>query len=240
MKGARAAWAGAVHGASAGLEGGGGMRGAGSLDFYKVHGPHRALASLEVVSLDKKRITLKIKGVPVQYTNALRRICLNGIQVYAIDTVDVIENTSVMADEAVAHRLGLVPLRTDPTDEVDDKVMLTLDARAEHKTRVVLSKELSSEDSYVKPVSGEIPIVELAPGQGVRLEAYARLGKGVDHAKWNSANVSVLTESGSSPDERLLTVESTGAIRPEQIVMAGVSELSSRLGDFKSSIDGLR
>ena len=198
------------------------------------------MASLEVVSLDKKRITLKIKGVPVQYSNALRRICLNGIPVYAIDTVDIIENTSVMADEAVAHRLGLVPLRTDPTDEVDDKVMLTLDARAEHKTAVVLSRELSSEDSYVKPVSGEIPIVELAPGQSVRLEAYARLGKGVDHAKWNSANVSVLTESGSAPDERLLTVESTGAILPEQIVMAAVAELSSRLGDFKSSIDDLR
>ena len=198
------------------------------------------MASLEVVSLDKRRITLKFKGVPVQYANALRRICLNGIPVYAIDTVDVIENTSVMADEAIAHRLGLVPLRTDPTDEVDDKVMLTLDSRAEQKTTVVLSREISSEDSYVKPVSSDIPIVELAPGQSVRLEAYARLGKGVDHAKWNSANVSVLTDTGDAPGERLLTVESTGAILPEQIVMAGVAELSSRLGDFKSSIEDLR
>lgn len=193
-----------------------------------------------MVSLDKRRITLKFKGVPVQYANALRRICLNGIPVYAIDTVDVIENTSVMADEAIAHRLGLVPLRTDPTDEVDDKVMLTLDSRAEQKTTVVLSREISSEDSYVKPVSSDIPIVELAPGQSVRLEAYARLGKGVDHAKWNSANVSVLTDTGDAPGERLLTVESTGAILPEQIVMAGVAELSSRLGDFKSSIEDLR
>ena len=197
------------------------------------------MASLEVVSLDRRRITLKIKGVPVQYANALRRICLNGIPVYAVDTVDVIRNTSVMADEAIAHRLGLVPLRTDPTDEVDDKVMLTLDSSAEQKTAVVLSGEISSEDSYVKPVSNDIPIVELAPGQSVRVEAYAKLGKGSAHAKWNSANVSVLTES-ESPDERILTVESTGAIRPEQIVLAGVSELANRLGEFKSAIDGLR
>lgn len=51
--------------------------------------------------------------------------------------------------------------------------------------------------------------------------------------------MSVLTES-DSPDERMLTVESTGAIRPEQIVMAGVAELASRLGEFKAAIDGLR
>lgn len=181
---------------------------------------------------------IKIKDVPVQYANALRRICLNGIPVYAVDTVDVVTNTSVMADEAIAHRLGLVPLRTDPADEVVDKVMLTLDATAD-RTRTVLSGELASDDSYVKPISSGIPIVELAPGQSVKLEAYAKLGKGVDHAKWNSANVSVLTES-DAPGERMLTVESTGAIVPEQIVMAAVSELSRRLDEFKGTIESLR
>ena len=196
------------------------------------------MASLEVVSLDKRRIAIKIKDVPVQYTNALRRICLNGIPVYAVDTVDVVTNTSVMADEAIAHRLGLVPLRTDPADEVVDKVMLTLDATAE-RTRTVLSGELASDDSYVKPISSGIPIVELAPGQSVKLEAYAKLGKGVEHAKWNSANVSVLTES-ETPGERMLTVESTGAIVPEQIVMAAVAELAKRLDEFKGTIESLR
>lgn len=197
------------------------------------------MASLEIVSRDKRRIAIKIKDVPVQYSNALRRICLNGIPVYAVDTVDFVTNTSVMTDEAIAHRLGLVPLRTDPSDEVADKVMLTLDAAADDRTRTVLSGELASDDSYVKPISSGIPIVELAPGQSVKLEAYAKLGKGVDHAKWNSANLSVLTESGT-PGERMLTVESTGAIVPEQIVMAAVAELEKRLGEFKEIIEPLR
>lgn len=197
------------------------------------------MASLEVVSLDKRKITIKIKDVPVQYSNALRRICLNGIPVYAVDTVDVVTNTSVMADEAIAHRLGLVPLRTDPADEVADKVMLTLDATADGRTRTVLSGEMASDDSYVKPTSSGIPIVELAPGQSVKLEAYAKLGKGVDHAKWNSANLSVLTES-DTPGERMLTIESTGAIVPEQIVVAAVAELEKRLDEFKETIEPLR
>jgi len=73
------------------------------------------LTSLEIVSQDKQRMTIKLKGVPLQYANALRRICLNGVPVFAIDTVDIIENSSVMSDEGIAHRLGLIPLKTDLT-----------------------------------------------------------------------------------------------------------------------------
>ena len=43
---------------------------------------------------------------------------------------------------------------------------------------------LVSEDETVKPVSKDIPIVVLAPNQKLKFEAYARLGTGKDHAKW--------------------------------------------------------
>ena len=73
------------------------------------------LSSLEVITKDNQKIAVKIKGIPLQYTNALRRVCLNGVPVFAIDTVDIIENTSVLPDEGVAHRLGLIPIKTDLT-----------------------------------------------------------------------------------------------------------------------------
>ena len=200
------------------------------------------MPSLEVLSQDEQRISIKLKGIPIQYANALRRICLNGVPVFAIDTVDIVENTSVLADEGLAHRLGLIPLKTDlsefkdlsdiKTDDTTNRVMLTLDSGETNETRTVLSSELTSEDNYVKPISDKIPIVELAPGQRIKVEAYARLGRGLEHAKWNSSNISVLTETDKD-DEKILTIESTGAINPAQIVLAGVSELSNRLGEFK-------
>jgi len=71
------------------------------------------LSSLEVISKDSKKMSVKLKGVPLQYANALRRVCLNGVPIFAIDTVDIIENSSVLPDEGLAHRLGLIPIKTD-------------------------------------------------------------------------------------------------------------------------------
>ncbi|MFB3113342.1 MAG: DNA-directed RNA polymerase subunit D, partial [Nitrosopumilaceae archaeon] len=148
------------------------------------------MSSLEVVNQDNQRMSVKLKGIPLQYANALRRICLNGVPVFAIDTVDIIENTSVLVDEALAHRLALIPIKTDTTRFVEPskcdcksdtgcsncRVMLVLDTGEADTTRLVLSNELTSEDEDVKPISDKIPIVELAPAQKIKVEAYARLG----------------------------------------------------------------
>ena len=208
------------------------------------------LSSLEVISKDSQKIAVKLKGIPLQYSNALRRVCLNGVPVFAIDTVDIIENTSVLPDEGLAHRLGLIPIKTDlsrynesskcdcqsETGCSNCKVMLVLDSGESDETKTVLSNELSSEDDSIKPISDKIPVVQLAPGQRIKVECYARLGRGTEHAKWNSANVSMLTETDKD-DERVLTIESTGALDPAQIVLSGVDEISKRISEFKDMID---
>ena len=208
------------------------------------------LSSLEVISKDNQKIAVKLKGIPLQYANALRRVCLNGVPVFAIDTVDIIENSSVLPDEGLAHRLGLIPITTDlsrfnepskcecqsETGCSNCKVMLILDSGDSDVTRTVISEELSSEDDSIKPVSEKIPIVQLAPGQRIKVECYARLGRGTQHAKWNSANISTLTDTDKE-DTKVLTIESTGALNPEQIIMSGVDEVNNRLGQFKEMID---
>ena len=199
------------------------------------------MSSIQVLTDDDRKISVKLKGVSSHYANALRRICLNGIPVFAIDTVDIIENSSVLPDEGIAHTLGLIPLKTelDGADESNSRVMLVLDSEATENTRVVTSAELESKDQVVKPISNQIPIIHLAPGQRVKLEAYARLGRGTEHSKWNSANVSVLTNTDKN-DEYVLTIETAGSLEPKQIVIAGIEELSKRLEEFKETIVNLK
>ena len=177
----------------------------------------------------------------MHYANALRRICLNGVPIFAIDTVDIIENTSVIPDEGLALTLGMIPLKTELNgfDESNSRVILVLDSEAAENTKIVTSAELESKDQVVKPISKQIPIVHLAPGQRIKLEAYARLGRGTEHAKWNSANISVLTNTDKE-DERILTVETTGSLEPRQIILAGIEELSKRLEEFKEILVNLK
>jgi DNA-directed RNA polymerase subunit D len=211
------------------------------------------LSSLEVINKDSQKISVKLKGIPLQYANALRRVCLNGVPVFAIDTVDIIENSSVLPDEGLAHRLGLIPIKTDLTRFNEPskcdcqsesgcsncRVMLVLDSGDSDVTRTVLSNELSSEDDSIKPTSDKISIVQLTQGQRIKVECYARLGRGTEHAKWNSSNISTLTETDKK-DESVLTVESTGALNPEQIILAGVDEVSNRLVEFKDMINQIK
>ena len=211
------------------------------------------LPSLEIINKDSQKISVKLKGVPLQYANALRRVCLNGVPVFAIDTVDIIENSSVLPDEGLAHRLGLIPIKTDLTRFNEPskcdcqsesgcsncRVMLVLDSGDSDVTRTIFSNELSSEDDSIKPTSDKISIVQLTQGQRIKVECYARLGRGTEHAKWNSANISTLTDTDKK-DESVLTVESTGALSPEQILLAGVDEVSNRLGEFKDMINQIK
>jgi len=146
---------------------------------------------------------LLIRGVDVPYMNALRRIVLSEVPSMAIDDVVIIENSSMLQDEAIAHRLGLVPLKTDLEsynlpEECPCKsefgcnlcrVTLTLDVEAKDGTKTVYSGDLKSENPSIVPVSDKIPIIKLAKEQKLRLEAYARLGKGKKHAKWQPVSM---------------------------------------------------
>jgi DNA-directed RNA polymerase subunit D len=117
--------------------------------------------------------------------------------------------------------------------------MLVIDSGVSDETRTIYSSDLTSEDDSIKPTSGKIPIVQLAPGQKIKMECYARLGRGTDHAKWNSSNISTLTDTDKE-GESTLTVESTGALKPGQIILSGIDEVNNKLNDFKEMINEIK
>jgi DNA-directed RNA polymerase subunit D len=212
-----------------------------------------ASPSVEVVEKSDQRIVVKFNNIPRQYVNSLRRLAISEVPTLAIDDVVILENSSVMHDEAVAHRLGLIPLRTDldrfvmPHD-CDCKstlgcskcrVLLVLDSEATDKTKVVTSGELVSEDETVKPVSKDIPIIALAPNQKLKFEAYARLGIGKDHAKWQPTAAAVVKD-GKSEDEVILVLESNGALTAEELLTSAAERLTAKVKGFKQIVSSLK
>jgi len=153
---------------------------------------------MEVTILDKKnsnRASFILSGINASYSNMLRRFMTEEVPVIAIEDVEFRKNNSILYDEIIAHRLGLLPLSTDLktynlTKECKCEgegcarcsVKLTLKSKG---PGTVYASELKSKDPKVKPVFPEMPIVKLLKGQDLELEATATLGQGKRHTKWS-------------------------------------------------------
>ncbi|GAB1861021.1 DNA-directed RNA polymerases I and III subunit RPAC1 [Camponotus japonicus] len=69
---------------------------------------------IEIVREEDKELEFDIIGCDISLVNAFRRILISEVPSMAIDKVFIINNTSLLQDEVLAHRLGLIPLRADP------------------------------------------------------------------------------------------------------------------------------
>ena len=123
------------------------------------------------------------------FANGIRRAMLADVPTFSIDTVRVIENSSVMFDEQIGLRLGLVPLTTPPGEfEHGDEVTLSLDVsgparEAAAETRTAYSGDLVANDPMVEPADENVPIIDLKSDQRLQIEADAVLDVGKEHAK---------------------------------------------------------
>ncbi|CAD8158739.1 unnamed protein product [Paramecium pentaurelia] len=78
---------------------------------------------INILSKTDEKIVFEIINIDAPIANSLRRIMIAEIPTMAIHKVQVIQNTSVIPDEVLAHRLGLIPIIADPLQfiEKDDQ-----------------------------------------------------------------------------------------------------------------------
>ncbi|XP_065216800.1 DNA-directed RNA polymerases I and III subunit RPAC1 isoform X2 [Planococcus citri] len=74
----------------------------------------KKIVKVEIVKSDDLEIEFDLIGVPACFANAFRRVLLAEVPMMAIEKVHVYNNTSILQDEVLAHRLGLIPLKADP------------------------------------------------------------------------------------------------------------------------------
>ena len=68
---------------------------------------------IDIKQKDETHLLFAIEGVDDAFINAIRRISTVEVPTMAIETVEILKNDAKIFDEALAHRLGLVPLKTD-------------------------------------------------------------------------------------------------------------------------------
>lgn len=140
------------------------------------------------------RVSFLVKDTTPAFVNAIRRTILESVPVMAIEDIEFKQNSSVMYDEMIALRIGLIPLKTDlksyilPSEctckgETCAKCSTTFTLSAKGPCTVYAS-DLKSKDPAIVPVYPEMPIVKLLKGQELELDAKAVLGLGRVHSKW--------------------------------------------------------
>jgi DNA-directed RNA polymerase subunit D len=160
---------------------------------------------IEILSYDKANPSVavfKLKNSNAAFANALRRILLMEIPVLAIDEVIILENTTPLYDEIIAHRLGLLPITTPPGEFnlreecvceghgcTQCEVSLNMEKESEvvGEIETVFSGSFVPEDPKVNSVDPGVPILRMTNGQKITIQAIARLGYGKRHAKWQSS-----------------------------------------------------
>lgn len=138
------------------------------------------------------------------FANGLRRVLLAEVPVLGIESVTIAQNTSVLADEMIAHRLGLVPLysmkarRMSFAKDCDcggqgcSDCQITGELNVEcpanrHSLQVFVNESLRIDDKDVYPVSSEergIWLVTLGRSQKLKLKVVIRKNIAKTHAKF--------------------------------------------------------
>lgn len=144
--------------------------------------------------LDDNTGRFRLDGATAAFANTLRRSMISGVRTLAIDDVRIYDNTSALFDEILAHRLGLIPVRTGEGNYVPREncscggegcsactATFTMSVEG---PRMVYSRDLICQDPDVVPAVGNIPIVKLLKDQKLVVEARAFLSTGREHAKW--------------------------------------------------------
>jgi DNA-directed RNA polymerase subunit D len=189
----------------------------------------------------KNRLIFSLKGADTAYANTLRRIMGFEVPVMAIEDIEFRKNTSILYDEMISHRMGLIPLTTDlksynMMSECKCKgagcasctVKLTLKATG---PCTVYSSDIKSKDPEVKPIDGKMPIVKLLEGQEIELEATAILGQGKNHSKWCPGLIFYKMPNVDG-NEYTFTIESWGQLSPKEIAVKAIDIYNKELEEF--------
>ncbi|KAF5370612.1 hypothetical protein D9758_001814 [Tetrapyrgos nigripes] len=72
---------------------------------------------VRIRQLKRDRVNFVLENVDLAFANSLRRVMMADLPTVAIDMVEVEMNTTMLPDEFIAHRLGMIPLVSANCDE---------------------------------------------------------------------------------------------------------------------------
>jgi DNA-directed RNA polymerase subunit D len=214
---------------------------------------------IKILNKNDEKLKL-ITDMSTSLANAIRRN-VNEISILAIDELEISKNDSALYDEIIAHRVGLVPIKNENLKSIEEcsckgkgcgKCSVKFKLKATGPC-TVYSTGLTPKSDIIY----EIPITLLDKDQELEFVAIAKMGKGIEHAKFTpglfyykySDDVDkedvkedeenfkkVLDGLKSEGKELTVYIESWGQIKAKEIFIKAIEALTKNLKDFSKLI----
>lgn len=186
---------------------------------------------MEIISHDDKHISFILKGVNMGIANSLRRIIMSEIPILSVDVVQFYRNDSLLDDEFISHRLGMVVLDSNDIKNNNEKTVLNLNVTCNDYEPMDVTVGMIKSD--VQCLYPDTILTRLYQGQSLHFSAIAKIGTGGKHAKW-----SPVCGIGMEPVETGIKMEfeTTGALPPKEIVKIGMKLLDEKISKIQAAL----
>jgi len=212
---------------------------------------------IKLINKSDNKLSFKT-DMNLSLANAIRR-SINYIPLLAVDSLEISKNDSALYDEMIAHRVGLIPLK-------NDKLRLSKECGCEKEegctkcaTKFKLSVTgpctvYSTDLSPKTEVIYKMPITILDKDQELEFVATAKMGLGVDHAKFSPGLIfyrysedlekeddesfkKILESSKKDTGKELMVfVESWGQMGPKEMVIESMEALNAEIKDLVKKV----
>ena len=211
---------------------------------------------VQILSKKDNELVFMIEGINNAIANTIRRTIIAEVPTLAVDEINFVKNQTPLYDEILAHRIGLIPIKTDleaysfkteKNTKATTELKLTLKAIG---PKTVYSGDFKSKDPKCIPVYDNIPIVTLLKDKELVLEATAILGRGREHMKFSTGlcyyvnapvkfkdlNDIKIEDQEFSKENFIFFIESWGQLSCKEIFDEAMSVLDEKLDDFGKKI----
>lgn len=213
---------------------------------------------IKIINKTNEEISFKT-DMGVSMANAIRRSA-NQIPILAVDSLEITKNDSALYDEIIAHRVGLIPLKNE-----DLKLPSECDCGKEEgcgkcstKFKLIASGPATVYSTDLSPKTNVIykmPITILDKDQELEFVAIAKMGTGIQHAKFSPGMIyyrysedlekegndeefkKMIEESKKSEDKEItFFIESWGQITPKDMFTQSIEILTKEMKELVKKV----
>lgn len=212
---------------------------------------------MKLITKSENKILVKAE-LPISLVNAIRR-SVNYIPVLAVDSLEISKNDSALYDEIISQRVGLIPLKNENLRLWSECDCGKEEGCGKCSTKFKLSAKgpcvvYSTEMSPKTGVVYKMPITILDNEQELEFVAIAKVGLGIQHAKFSPGMIfyrysedlekndnagfnKMLDEAKKNEEKELdIEIESWGQMKAKDILPEAIDALKKELKAFEKAL----